>query len=46
MKDKLNSASRRSKKGGENFSLKGLLGKWRNQVDGTGLKEILGNFDL
>jgi hypothetical protein len=25
---------------------KGLLGKWRNQVDGRGLKEILGNFDL
>jgi hypothetical protein len=26
--------------------LKGLFGKWRNQVDGTGLKGILRNFDL
>jgi hypothetical protein len=25
---------------------KGLFGKWRNQVDGRGLKGILGNFDL
>jgi hypothetical protein len=24
----------------------GLFGKWRNQVDGRGLKGILGNFDL
>jgi hypothetical protein len=24
----------------------GLFGKWRIQVDGRGLKEILGNFDL
>jgi hypothetical protein len=28
------------------YSLKGLFGKWRIQVDGRGLKEILGNFDL
>jgi hypothetical protein len=25
---------------------KGLFGKWRIQVDGRGLKGILGNFDL
>jgi hypothetical protein len=24
----------------------GLFGKWRNQVDGRGLKGILRNFDL
>jgi hypothetical protein len=28
------------------LSPKGLFGKWRNQVDGRGLKGILGNFDL
>jgi hypothetical protein len=29
-----------------NFTPNGLFGKWRNQVDGRGLKGILGNFDL
>jgi hypothetical protein len=28
------------------FNHKGLFGKWRIQVDGGGLKGILGNFDL
>jgi hypothetical protein len=27
-------------------ALQDLFGKWRNQVDGKGLKGILGNFDL
>jgi hypothetical protein len=26
--------------------LKGLFGKWRIEVDGRGLKGILGNFEL
>jgi hypothetical protein len=30
----------------ELVTLEGLFGKWRIQVDGRGLKGILGNFDL
>jgi hypothetical protein len=32
--------------GGGRARVEGLRGKWRNQVDGRGLKRILGNFDL
>jgi hypothetical protein len=30
----------------ESAALEGLFGKWRIEVDGRGLKGILGNFEL